>query len=124
MYDDIDDNLHPDEDYSYTWPVGNEEVVVQWELMAEHGIITHETAARLSAADAEYVKAVLARRRPSRMSEVNRLKFMRTLSLWGRTEADLAPATPRPERVSLKTQRVVFRHCARVERHRRRLLDC
>ena len=78
MYDDIDDNLHPDEDYSYTWPVGNEEVVVQWELMAEHGIITHETAARLSAADAEYVKAVLARCRPSRMSEVNRLKFMRT----------------------------------------------
>ncbi|WP_036171647.1 hypothetical protein [Massilia sp. 9096] len=87
-------NEYDDDTYAYTYPIAGEDEVIQWDKMAEDGIITHEAAARLAAADAEFAKNEFTRRRPSRMTESNRLKFLRTLSLHGWTEADLKPAPP------------------------------
>lgn len=94
--DDFDYNVPPDGDHSYTWPVGSDDVVVQWDLMAKDGIITEEAAARMKAADKAAAISSLARRRPSRMSPVNRLQFMRTLSLHGLTQAELRVAGGAP----------------------------
>ena len=87
------------DDYSYDWPMAGEGEEVQWALMAKDGIITEEEAADFIAHDAFIAKARLARRRPSRMTEVNRLKFMRNLSFHGLPLSDLANApAPRPNR--------------------------
>lgn len=80
-------------DYSYLYPVAGDGEEVQWALMAQHGVITKEEAERLVARDSEIAKARLARKRPSRMSDIGRIKFMRALSLHGWTQADLAPAS-------------------------------
>jgi hypothetical protein len=83
------------DDCSYIYPVAGEGEEVQWALMAKDGVVTKEEADRLVARDTEIAKARLARKRPSRMSDIGRLQFMRTLSLHGWTQADLAPASTR-----------------------------
>lgn len=81
------------DDYSYLYPVAGDGEEVQWALMAKDRVITKEAADRLVTRDTEIAKARLARKRPSRMSDIGRLKFMRALSVHGWTQADLAPAS-------------------------------